>query len=172
MPNIPSTFLNKPFFTERNTFEKLPDSLPVKEIFKKEPLYYEFQGAPQYLPWNNTDETFPLIISLWKGNLQILKISYDTRQKNRDREELLIHSITLFVCGLFWANNKPVQTLKLDDMNISSLPIKPINCEERLGFVLNYYQKYHAFVQLQQLFSELEKVYFKHKAIKSLNERK
>jgi hypothetical protein len=42
---------------------------------------------------------------------------------------------------------------------------KPINAEERLDFVIKKPAMYHSFIQLQQLFSECHKLYYKLKAI-------
>jgi hypothetical protein len=53
-------------------------------------------------------------------------------------------------------------------MILSDLQRKPVNCEERLLFVINKPTQYHSFVQLQQLFDELEKIYYKAQTVKRI----
>ncbi|HHY73204.1 MAG TPA: hypothetical protein GX497_08250 [Bacillus bacterium] len=45
--------------------------------------------------------------------------------------------------------------------NMEKLDVKPINCKERLSFLMESPSHYHSFIQLSELFTELEKQYRK-----------
>lgn len=51
--------------------------------------------------------------------------------------------------------------------DVNQLPIKPINMKERLEYLDHNLKQYHAFLQLETLYEEVEKLYAK-EAIKKM----
>lgn len=168
---VPKSFLIQPFFDIDSTFAVFQDGLEFATIIKKEPLYYDMlqviKGQLVEEPWRNLDKTIPIILKQWKELKPEVYEGYKERGGTHNKR-VIIQCLSLFIVCLFWMNESSVPTLNVKNMRISELQITPINCEERLTFVLSNPMKYHSFVQLDQLFAELEKSYFKNQAIKKL----
>lgn len=86
----------------------------------------------------------------------------------RDKEaaaEPMNRQIENFFDVLFKINKKLKSSKDCFLKDIDDLSIKPINCEERLSFLLERPAHYHSFIQLSELYEELEKQYKKHASI-------
>jgi hypothetical protein len=126
------------------------------------PLLYEAafdHGMDVLKPWEIPDQSIPSVINEWEKIKEELTIKFS----NRDHAvgELMRKGIALFYEVLYWSNNQPVV---LDDQ-IDGNMIKPINSGERLKFILSRMNNYHSFVQLTELFIEMEKLFWKHQVI-------
>lgn len=92
------------------------------------------------------------------------KIATSFRERNKQATlEPMKKQIANFLDALFEMNN-----LNSDDKvveQIDKLEIKPINSKERLTFMIGSPNHYHSYIQLSQLFEELEKQYRKLLAI-------
>jgi hypothetical protein len=173
---VPESFLVTPFFTKKTTFKKV-DIVDFEDIIRKEPFYFDMlHFASNQLfndpPWENSEVTVKVVIEHWKMLKPEIQLSYAKRKTNLQVESISIQSISLFLLALFWTNNSPIKSLNVKDMMISELNQKPVNCEERLLFILNKPSGYHSFIQLQQLFDELEKNFYKTLAIQRLKHKK
>ncbi|WP_299094134.1 YpoC family protein [uncultured Metabacillus sp.] len=172
---VPKSFLCSPFFKEDGLFSNY-NGIDFEEILKKEPFYFDMLHVLgeelNEKPWMNPERTIPTVIEQWTKIMTSLHKAFTNREKGLQKEENMIHSISLFVISLYWANQKPVSSLLPAEMMISQLPLKPANCEERLSFIINKPSGYHSFIQLQQLFSEFEKMFSKSLAIKRFNHSK
>lgn len=73
--------------------------------------------------------------------------------------------IANFLAVLFEINNLQLSSNSEVLELIDDLEIKPINSKERLSFLIESPSHYHSFIQLSELFEELEKQYRKHIAI-------
>lgn len=165
---IPETFLFQPFFN-RLTFTAQHSDTDIKTIIRNEPFYfdmlYHLDIELIQVPWLHTNLTIPIILEQWKEVKPIIIEGYSQRKGGRDYEAVQVHCLALFILCLFWINNKSVKSLTVKNMLLSELKIKPINCEERLSFIMSNPLKYHSFVQVTQLFEELEKSYYKQKVM-------
>jgi hypothetical protein len=173
---VPETFLVAPFFTKRKTFKKV-ELVDFEDIIRREPFYFDMlyfanNRLCEDHPWENSEVTVKAVIEQWKMLKPELQISYAMRKANLQVESISIQSISLFLLALFWTNNSPIKSLNVKDMMVSELNQKPVNCEERLMFILNKPTGYHSFIQLQQLFDELEKNFYKTLAIQRLKHKK
>lgn len=174
---IPESFLVVPFATKRTTFKKL-DMVDFEDILRTEPFYFDMlhlvsNQLSEEPPWENPEITVKAVIKQWKMLEPDLQISYAKRKTYLEDESVSIQSISLFLLALFWANNTPIKSLNVKEMMVvSELNQKPVNCEERLLFILNKPTGYHSFIQLQQLFAELEKNFYKTLAIQRLKQKK
>ncbi|MBO1513823.1 YpoC family protein [Metabacillus bambusae] len=173
---VPEAFLVAPFSTKRTTF-KMVDIVNFEDIIRKEPFYFDMlhlaSNQPcEDPPWKNSEVAVKAVIEQWKMLKPELQTSYAKRKTNLQVESASIQSISLFLLALFWSNHTPIKSLHVKDMMVSELNQKPVNCEERLLFILNKPSGYHSFIQLQQLFDELEKNFYKTLAIQRLKQKK
>jgi hypothetical protein len=60
-------------------------------------------------------------------------------------------------------NEVVILNLENLQIEINKMPIKPLNFQERLAFILNQPNHYHSFIQLTGLYEEIEKQYYKQK---------
>ena len=72
--------------------------------------------------------------------------------------------IGLFLQFLFWSNDRPISAIESTPLNL--LEIKPVNLEERLGFIISRPNLFHSYRQLSELMVEHEKLFAKNKIIK------
>lgn len=79
--------------------------------------------------------------------------------------------IASFLNLLFMINDIPLSESEISLKNIEKLKIKPINCKERLSFLMESPAHYHSFIQLSELYEELEKLYKKKVAIEKNTSR-
>ncbi|GHH98218.1 YpoC family protein [Neobacillus kokaensis] len=72
--------------------------------------------------------------------------------------------ISLFLQFLYLVNDTSVPAGQAIPYN--QLEIKPVNLEERLGFIISRPSLYHSYRQLSELMIELQKLYVKKQIIK------
>lgn len=92
----------------------------------------------------------------------------------RDKKAALApmsEQIASFLNLLFIINNIPLSDSETSLDIIEKLEIKPINCKERLSFLMESPAHYHSFIQLSELYEELEKLYKKKVAIEKNTSR-
>ncbi|WP_052738046.1 YpoC family protein [Bacillus sp. SA1-12] len=172
---VPTSFLCSPLFKKGGTFNN-HNELELVEILKKEPFYFDmlhFLGEEtNRAPWMNPELVIPAVMEQWKNIMPSLQKAFTDQETGLRKEEDMVHSISLFIVSLYWTNHMPVPSLKPAEMMISALPLKPVNCEERLFFIINKPSGYHSFIQLKQLFNEFEKMFSKSLAIQRFNQTK
>lgn len=175
MPNnmymIPDVFRGKPFFQNQTHFYELQNDTKITLL--QEPFYFDMLSIQQSqhvenLPWDNPEEFVPVLLNVWKQMMLKAKEGFMKRDRSDSQKKSLLKCISLFIVGLHWVNRRSVQTIRVNSMRINTMQFKPVNCEERLQFIVDNPFQYHAFVQLEQLFEELEKSFFKALAMSKL----
>lgn len=106
-------------------------------------------------PWENPHQTVPVIIKEWNEIKSELHTLFANRESS-SVEPLMKKGISLFLEALYWTNHIP--TLQ-EETTIDTLLIKPVNVKERLDFILSYPKKFHSYMQLGELFVEIEKLF-------------
>ncbi|PQD96943.1 hypothetical protein CYL18_03420 [Pradoshia eiseniae] len=119
-----------------------------------------------YEPWRNFAS---IQAELWREWAAIAELA-EEKLANRQTKELkqdMQKGIILFLSILFWSNKKSVQ---LDNLlgEIQSLAHKPVNADERIGYILNRPNTYPAYMQLKSLMEEQKKMVAKLIALKKL----
>lgn len=115
-------------------------------------------------PDGNQEEEITRLLEGWgkvQGDLEIL-------YQNRDQKKTILgmeKGIALFIQFLFWTNDQPVMLKEPNPLN--RIEIKPVNLEERLGFILARPNLFHSYRQLSELMIELEKLFVKKKIKKA-----
>lgn len=128
------------------------------------PLMYEaayVQGLKTLMPWKMSDKTVPIVMKEWETVKVELHEKFSKR-KGTEVEHPMKQAIGLFIEVLYWCNGYPSLSLSKED---DKLKIKPVNLQERLHFIFSYPNKYHSYIQLTELFSEMEKLFSVQQAI-------
>ncbi len=112
-------------------------------------------------PWTCPEETVPLLFLEWNGLKVDLQEGFAKRNFSKT-EDPMKKGIRLFYKALYWSNDQSVND-KVDSMDV--LKLKPINVRERLDYVIQNPNKFHSFVQLSELFVEMEKLFNKQEAV-------
>ncbi|WP_078380222.1 YpoC family protein [Sutcliffiella halmapala] len=162
---LPGSFLHPLFYEAKDRIELTSFHWNdcITTPFKYD-LAYSLGMAPLHLPWENNNETVPLLFLGWK------ELEGELTQFHENRESIKVkvkmtQAIALLLQALFWLNRQPVRSLQEWQKEVNLLQYKPVNIEERLDFVMKRPELYHAFIQLQQLFSECTKLFYKVKII-------
>ncbi len=156
---IPNEFKNPLFVQDVN----IEVSLNLLESLYASPFLFDILfalGKDEYAPWQDREETVGHQMSNWELNRSELKGFFDKRDRTKAKP-LMVKSIAQFMMSLFWTNKKPVSALVNWESPVTALPIKPVNCVERLRYIISSPDHYHSYIQLTQLFGELNKQFQK-----------
>ncbi len=168
---IPTSFYHAPFFPDRDRFHQLKIT-EISQVLTDEPFYfdmlYNLKEKIEVHPWDNPKDFVSIVFDEWKRVKVMARESFKQRGKSNDSEHILVHCVSLFFVCLYWLNNKPVPGLNPTNLGLALLQRKPVNCEERLLFIISKPTQYHAFIQLEQLFGECEKLFAKAIALKQI----
>lgn len=165
---VPDSFQFAPFYFKDSVFKEFAEIKNAEEMINIEPFYFDMLHQLNiellHVPWNSPERYVPFVLEQWKKLNSIIISGYKNRNTNKSA---IIHALSLLTICLFWSNGKPVKSLHVKNMRISELKYKPVNCEERLRFVFQKPTQYHSYVQLQQLFTELEKIFSTAQVVKN-----
>lgn len=129
------------------------------------PFIYDcafFVSANSLTPWLSREVTIPALLQEWEELKEPLRNHFSNRNKT-EAASLMKQGTAFFLEFLFWSNGKPVRLYP--QISYDELQIKPVNIKERLDFIIARQNTYHSFMQLVELFTEMEKIYAKSKAI-------
>jgi hypothetical protein len=169
---VPSVF-HHPLFYSTNSQEltiQFPRSF--SEGLKIKPFLYDLLEASQkslYQPWKQPEKYLPDVLNQWNEYKMLLEQLFEMRNR-KDARKPMIHSISLLLDFLCWMNRMPVTQINNLDF-VENLEVKPMNIRERLEFMLNRPDLFHSFIQLCELFVEVEKQYVKLLAMKKQTPR-
>ncbi|MGM0834974.1 MAG: YpoC family protein [Bacillota bacterium] len=165
MMRVPTAFAHPLYYSESQEIESgrfdWENSLTVP--FKYD-MAYALGLAPSNLPWEHQSQTVPLLFHLWKEIEAKLNMLHEKRERS-DVKAHVVGGIALLLQAIFWMNKLPVRSLADWEKEILQLHVIPVNIVERLDFVMKKPEMYHAFIQLQQLFTESSKLFYKLQAI-------
>jgi hypothetical protein len=129
-----------------------------------EPISIPFMDELEWItPMENLDDSITLLLEEWER----VKIELGLLYRNRDQKTTIIgmkKGIGLFLQFLVWSNDKQISALESTPLNL--LEIKPVNLDERLGFIITRPNLFHSYRQLSELIVEHEKLYAKKKIVK------
>lgn len=164
---IPVELFHPFFFSEKETCLDISD----KSLISVGYFYYEllfYNGIEAKKPWTSPDLFLPQIHKKWdKLRIDIEELHH--HRKKSGVTESIKKSICIFLEYLYWSNEKPV-CLK-DLPNFADLKIKPVNLEERVGFIISRPSLYQSFIQLCEMMMEQEKLFAKNTMIKKASSR-
>lgn len=163
---IPEELKSPLFFSEEET-ELPPEGLHEWTIISDGPYFaYEliyWNDLDGFHPWKGSQKPIVDLFGQWaviKGKAGMMF----SERKAKEAKGLMIEGLSLFFSILFWLHHQPVN-LRSWKEHLGLFDFKPINTEERLSFILLRPALYHSYVQLGELFFELEKQYYKREII-------
>ncbi|MFC0559925.1 YpoC family protein [Halalkalibacter alkalisediminis] len=164
MIQIPDSFQIQPFYQQKMV--SLPDlKNSFKEICRTIPFYYDMVKDQKY--WKNKHEIIPVLLEWWSEEEQTLTMLFRERNTKEARPVMIFMSAAFIDC-LFWMNDKTLSGLTQLEQDLAHIKFKPINCEERLDFVLRHPSQYQSFTQLRALYLEVRKTYAKIKLLEHI----
>lgn len=165
---IPDLFFRHPFFGNREREILYDETSSFTEIMQQAYFVYDIAAVQLlglYKPWENPEEAVSAVLSLWKETKQEIALLLRQRKRGEARGPM-IHFTAHFLSILHWMNGVRVSSLQNVEQSMCHLQVKPINAGERILFILEGPDHYHSFIQLSQLYEEVEKQFFKQMAIK------
>jgi hypothetical protein len=158
---IPSQFRIKPFYD---------NSSEIRELNEKSgltiPFYHEINIVNQICNKEeliqNAESLIIEMMDYWKENKTSISEMFRMRKKEEAKDPM-ISCIANMISILSWMNEVIILNLENLQIEINKMPIKPLNFQERLSFILNQPNHYHSFIQLTGLYEEIEKQYYKQK---------
>ncbi|KSU87873.1 YpoC family protein [Priestia flexa] len=157
---VPPEFKRDPFFFAQDVISFQPPLLRHKT--HHQPIFiYDIVAKEEGLleaPWNSLEDCIPSLFIEWKTQEKILHEQFSLR-KVTNAKEIVTEWSGRFLSALFWINGGPLQGLTALEANIQKLTYKPVNTSERVLFLLKKPGMYHSFVQLSELYTELQKQY-------------
>ncbi|WP_342432100.1 YpoC family protein [Neobacillus sp. FSL H8-0543] len=128
------------------------------------PITIPFLNELEWLtPMESQDESISHLLEEWEK----VKPELESLYRNRDQKTTIRgmkKGIALFLQFLFWSNDRQMSALETTPLIL--LDIKPVNIDERLGFIISRPNLFHSYRQLCELMVEHEKLYAKKKVIK------
>ncbi|PEA55802.1 GTPase [Bacillus pseudomycoides] len=154
---IPNDFRRAPFFEDETVI-----AYNAEKSFGElvEETCFLFDIEKQYKPWNEIEISIAAVLSVWK----VKKEEISTLFRNRNRKEAkapMVQFAGHLLSILHWMNGIPVTSLQNMSEEIERLEKKPVNFLERFSFIMDKPDHYHSFIQLTQLYEEVEKLYVK-----------
>lgn len=156
---VPDKFILSPFFKEGDcilfdsTVTIEDSSIFVFEIVAEEGLAFS-------KPWNEREQTVPIVLQIWKQNKDSIASLFRQRKRKEARQPMVTNTAR-FLSILFWMNETYLSSLQQYTVQIEAIRRKPVNVLERLDFILEQPDHYHSFIQLSELYEELEKLFEK-----------
>ncbi|MGX6442536.1 YpoC family protein [Neobacillus sp. K501] len=109
------------------------------------------------------------ILIEWKKVKEQLEVLYRERDQKNTLDGMK-KGVSLFIHYLFWTNEQPINSTK--SITLDVLEVKPVNLEERIGFIIARPNLYHSFRQLSELMTEQEKLFAKKNILKKASKPK
>ncbi|EST10569.1 YpoC family protein [Sporolactobacillus laevolacticus] len=154
---IPSCFHVAPFYVDNQVLElsSIPDHIAFHTPFFYDLLYLEKPDYQIIWPWIQEDNFFH---TFWTSHKDQIRDLFHKRNQEQARGPM-IQSVAAFIDQMYWSSGKPVSTLnyKKQIQDMKEMRYAPLNCDERLSYVLNQPDRYLSFIQLDELEQELTK---------------
>lgn len=153
---IQKTFQHPLFFTT-DTMD-VPTFQPFPMMMKHVPFYYDMTQEEK--PWQQKEQSLPAIFQLWEEEKRELAPLFAARQPKQAKDGM-VRGLSYFLCALHWLNERAVSDICHWEKEVGALPLSPLNVVDRLSFIFARPILHHSFVQLDELFTELMKLFYK-----------
>ncbi|MBY7127257.1 GTPase [Bacillus sp. 8YEL33] len=155
---VPKEFRYLPFFQKNANSIKYHTDQSFEEIIQN--TYFIFDIERQYEPWNEIENSIPVMLNVWKNKHEDIATLFRNRKK-QEAEGLMILFAAHLLSIVYWLNEQPVHSLNEMEDYTSELEVQPVNFMERYSFIIKKPNNYHSYIQLAQLYIEIEKLYVK-----------
>ncbi|SDM76545.1 hypothetical protein SAMN04488137_1833 [Fictibacillus solisalsi] len=127
------------------------------------PLFFSKDNKQEEFPFqedlegkSSSPEQLQHKFDQWKTERERIRQLFSERKLQEARKPM-IDQLSCFIQALYWANKRRVDNLVQWQDTVASLPVKPVNTVERLEMIFNRPAHFTAWIQLNELFSEMEK---------------
>ncbi len=100
------------------------------------------------------------MLNVWKNKHEDIAILFRNRNKQEAEGPMILFAAHL-LSVVYWLNEQPVHSLNEMQINTNKLKVQPVNFMERYSFIIKKPSNYHSYIQLAQLYIEIEKLYVK-----------
>lgn len=149
-------------------FEEMPAILYETEASFEELVgqtYFLFDMEQEHKPWNNIETSIVTVLKAWKEKKAEIGMLFRNRLR-KDARQPMIHFAAHLLSILHWLNETPVVNVNKVEEQVEEFHRKPVNFIERYFYIIKQPDHYHSFIQLVQLYEEIEKLYAKTLIIK------
>ncbi|GAB6417780.1 hypothetical protein bcgnr5390_34020 [Bacillus luti] len=155
---IPKEFRYVPFFKEGVNSIAYNIEQSFEEIIQN--TYFIFDIERQYEPWNEIEKSIPTMLNVWKNKHEEIATLFRNRKKQEAESPMILFAAHLLSI-LYWLNEQPVHSLNDIENDVNKLGVQPVNFMERYSFIIKKPSNYHSYIQLAQLYIEIEKLHVK-----------
>ncbi|MGE7882542.1 YpoC family protein [Bacillus sp. NPDC094077] len=155
---IPKEFRYLPFFKEGVNSIEYHTEQSFEEIIQN--TYFIFDIERHYEPWNEIEKSIPVMLNVWKSKHEEIATLFRERKKQEAESPMILLAAHLLSI-LYWLNEQPVHSLNEMEGHTNKLEVQPVNFMERYSFIIKKMSNYHSYIQLAQLYIEIEKLYVK-----------
>ncbi len=164
MVEIPHRFCHPVVYKKGTIISVVRDkTTDLRVPFLADILYME--GLTDRFPPDHAARDIPVMLNQWTSIKEILADKFEQRQLNGAEEEMRF-GIAFAIQWIHWMNGKTVDMENIQ--HFDQWKVHPVNCSERIQFILSRPVLYHSYVQLCELIEELEKQFYKLIAIKGI----
>lgn len=154
---IPEAFQYPPFYRKDETEVTMENANQryFSAPFISDILYLQQPSLNVSWPWQQKTNFFH---SFWQDNCENIRQLFRNRQNGAAKAPML-RAIAGLIDQIYWCAGLPVSTSNPDSLlpKMTSFYCAPLNCEERMGYLLQCPDRYQAFIQLDTLEEELNK---------------
>lgn len=155
---VPKAFCH-PLFYETNDEIIIKNGVKAKEVLSMPPFYFDIVASELHL-WESPEQVLPVIFQTWTDEKE--RVAPLFRKKNKEEARIqVIKWLAALLDSIYWTNHCPIKNVLNWQDEVKNLQIQPINSIERLNFIFENPHHYHSFIQITQLFLEVEKLYYK-----------
>ncbi|WP_110112358.1 YpoC family protein [Bacillus sp. CGMCC 1.16541] len=155
---VPPQFYHPLFFSKASVMERCEKKV-FKEVMLSSFFPYDLRLQPEE-PWKQPQDFVPYVFELWNELETKIALLHKKRQAHATQMSMK-YGVANFISALFWMNGVKVSRLTHLDEDVKELTYKPINIGERIAFIMTKPHLYHSFIQLSELYQELQKLYAK-----------
>lgn len=154
---VRADFQRAPFFEEMIVIE-YETGTSFEELTRQ--TYFLFDMEHDYKPWHDIEGSIVTVLNIWKEKKTAIGMLFRNRNRAATRQPM-IHFAAHLLSIVHWLNETPVNNIKKMEERVEKLKVKPVNFTERYVYIIQQPDHYHAFIQLVQLYEEIEKLYVK-----------
>ncbi|PEJ10676.1 YpoC family protein [Bacillus wiedmannii] len=155
---IPKEFRYLPFFKESMDSITYHTEQSFEEIIQNTYFIYDMERQDE--PWSEIENSIPVLLKVWKSKHEDIATLFRNRNKQEAEGPMILFAAHLLSI-VFWLNEQPVHSLNEMEAYTSKLEVQPVNFMERYSFIIKKPNNYHSYIQLAQLYIEIEKLYVK-----------
>lgn len=140
------------------------DPADIRLLLFENPLYFENQADIK--PWKQPASYVPYLFDVWKMIKEKLLPDFTTR-KSRGNIGLMLKGMVCLITSFYWVQGSRSETFDWQEISKKDFKVSPINWKERAEYILQKPNQFPAFVQLDELFIEMEKRFYRWKAMET-----